>query len=140
MASFLLTILILWCAWILMRRFLTPWLTRWMIRRATRFAARQAGFDPDRFSTGSRRRRQGNGRRDNRTDSRRNRRPTNHEPIIPPEYAEDVEFTEFHSYSEETVISTETPEGNRHNHSAQVKVESQVTDAEIIEITNSSSK
>lgn len=48
-------------------------------------------------------------------------------PVIPKEYAEDVEYTEIRSYSEDTVIADDG--GELHYAS-----ESQVSDAEILEI------
>ena len=57
----------------------------------------------------------------------RRRTYRSNEPLIPKEYAEDVAFTEVHSYSEETEIG---PKGD----STAVRTESQVSDAEIIEI------
>lgn len=48
-------------------------------------------------------------------------------PVIPKEYAEDVEFTEYHSYSSDTIAAEDSK-------SQHIVVESQVSDAEIIEI------
>lgn len=48
-------------------------------------------------------------------------------PVIPKEYAEDVEFTEIRSYSEESVIAGDGGE-------VRYASESQVSDAEILEI------
>lgn len=47
--------------------------------------------------------------------------------IIPKEYAEDVDYNEIHSYSEETTISDTTEK-------VKFQQESQVSDAEILEI------
>lgn len=54
--------------------------------------------------------------------------PKRRERIIPPEYGEDVEFTEYHSYTQKTVVSTDG-EGN-----TRVRTETQITDAEWEEI------
>lgn len=54
------------------------------------------------------------------------------EPIIPKEYAEDVEFVEIKSFSEETVVTTE----HKSDGKERVVVESQVEDAEYTIIDN----
>ena len=48
-------------------------------------------------------------------------------PIIPKEYAVDVEYTEIHSYSSDETVASD-------GKNVRYKIESQVSDAEIIEI------
>ena len=53
-------------------------------------------------------------------------------PIIPKDYAEDVEFVEIKSYSEETVVRRDAaPDGGE-----RIVVESQIEDVEFTEIVN----
>lgn len=61
---------------------------------------------------------------------RNNRRqaPADNDPIIPKEYAEDVEFTEYRSYSSDTVIAEDAADDSR------IKIEEQVSDVEWEEI------
>lgn len=62
--------------------------------------------------------------------------PPAHEPIIPKEYAQDVEFTESHTYSSDININETSADGSKtHTHIKQeITVESQVSDAEWEEI------
>lgn len=127
MFAFLIILLLLWFVVPFLYRRLQPWLTRWLIRRATRYAARQAGFNMDdskRKSSNKKSRRSNHYREDT----------LNNGPIIPKEYAEDVEFTEIHDFSSATIINEETDsKGNRRSS----ETETQVSDAEIIEISRS---
>ncbi len=137
----ILIIIALVAIWFLVPRLLkliTPWLTR----RALRYAGKKAGIDPDllkqafgenqekkksRFTSDS----SGNAGR-----QRSRRRTSSSGPIIPKEYAVDVEFTEIHSYSEETVIHPD-PAGGKQGKGffrKSTRIEEQVSDAEIIEI------
>lgn len=59
---------------------------------------------------------------------RAERKQQPHEPLIPKEYAVDVEYTEVRSYSEQTEIHPEA------DGSVRISTESQVTDAEYIVI------
>lgn len=55
--------------------------------------------------------------------------------IIPREYAEDVEFVEYKEFSQTTTILTEeTPESGGKSKFKKVKVETQVSDVEFVEI------
>lgn len=96
------------------------------MRQAIKQFTRRAGFDSD---AGRSRKKKENSRQ-----SRKRQTPPRHSssegPIIPREYAEDVEFTEIHTYSEETVIGS-TANGTRKGKEVE---EEQVSDAEIIEV------
>lgn len=81
---------------------------------------------PPRDKGNSRRQSHTAGSRKTTGGSRRRGQRVKEEPVIPKEYAEDVEFTEVRSYSEEEKIGGES--SIRYAH------ESQVSDAEIIEI------
>lgn len=126
MLVLILTLLILWLLFPLLKRYVIPRVQQFLIRQALKGFARKAGFDVP--PSGSRRGR-GNTRRGSRNEGRGGRPSGDSrrgkEPLIPKEYAEDVEFTEIHSYSSEMEIRT--PE-------SKIKIEEQVSDAEVIEI------
>lgn len=109
-------------------RLLRPYILRWMQRRMDRYVRNAMGVPPDEKRHDRRRRRQ-----ETPPPHPRQSRSGESEPLIPKEYAEDVTFTEIHSYSEDAVIA------DRGDHQ-RVKVESQVSDAEIIEIKSPSQK
>lgn len=126
MGIFLVIVIIIALFWPAISR----WLRLLMARRAEDFIRRATGMPPRPGSREERRRQRassGSGK-DSRSDygSRRQRRrqPTR-EPLIPKEYAEDVEFTETISYSE-TIIVGET---GKHTEKPR-RPESQVSDAE----------
>ncbi len=105
-------------------RWLKPYFYRWMQHRTEDYVRRAMGMPP--------RDKSGSGRaRSNRSSfySRNQRRQPTHTsgPLIPKEYAVDVEYTEIHSYSSEEVIASD-------GKAVRYSVESQVSDAEIIEI------
>ena len=114
----------------LLWRAIKPWFFRWSQRRMEDALRNAMGMPPRDESrsgshAGSRRSyysssgRTGEGRR------QRTRRESG--PLIPKEYAVDVEYSEIHSYSQETEIASD---GRR----VSFQVESQVSEAEIIEI------
>lgn len=134
MAGFIILILLV-VALPYVYRWLRPYIYRWMQRRAENYMRRAMGMPP---RGKERKENRGQGREETRGRSRgarsghgsgygRRAYASADEPLIPKEYAEDVAFTEIHSYSEDTVI------GEEGGH-VRVKVESQVSDAEIIEI------
>lgn len=119
--KFILVLLGLWLLYYIIVRVFGPVIRQWVLRRTINMFARRAGFDEPLKSS--------------KKKSRRNTRPSGRRspsasgsPIIPKEYAEDVEFTEIRTYSEETAIGKETSDGR------DPVVEEQVSDAEIIEI------
>lgn len=82
---------------------------------------------PPRGSSGSDSRSSASSRKSGYYTRTRKSSRSNSGPVIPKEYAEDVEFTEIHSYSEEHTIAGKE--------SVSYRRESQVSDAEIITIT-----
>ena len=121
-----------------------PWISRWlrgyMARRAEDYLRRATGMPPrpgsreeKRQQRASRQNAAGSGKssantyfsRRSRSQKRTRRNPN--EPIIPKEYAEDVEFVETKSYSETTI-------GESSAGSARQYAESQVSDVEFVEI------
>lgn len=124
MSGLLIIILIFIGIPILWRR-LKPYFFRWMQRRTEDYVRNAMGMPPrDKSKTRS------NGRR-SYSSSGNGQHTQSHGyssgPLIPKEYAVDVEYTEIRSYSSEENIAAD---GN----SVRYKVESQVSDAEIIEI------
>lgn len=106
-------------------RILRPYILRWAQLRTQKIILKAMGVPPhDRKHRDSASR---GDSRERRQYSYGYRRPHASGPIIPKEYAEDVEYTEIRTYSEEHTIGAE--EGN-----VKFRRESQVSDAEIIEI------
>lgn len=108
-------------------RLLRPYFFRWMQRRTENYFRSAMGMPPRDRSRTSSRQSSSYGRSQYRGDSSRRSRRQSSGPVIPKEYAEDVEFTEIRSYSEESVIAGD---GGKVRYSS----ESQVSDAEILEI------
>lgn len=110
---------------------MSPYIARWISRIIQQWLARKfqermrqaMGFPP-----GDKTRRD---RRSGRQQAERRRQAApeaqSHEPLIPKEYAVDVEYTEIHEYSERTEIRPEAD-------GVHIKTESQVTDAEYLVI------
>lgn len=132
MAYVLLALLIILFFWPAIKR----WLARQAANRAEDYIRRAAGLPP---RPGSRRERRQNARQDSRrtyarkaADQRHTRRNDSRtSPIIPPEYAEDVDFVETVEWSQ-TTITAESESSKRRTGS--FKAESQVSDAEWVEI------
>ncbi len=113
----------------LLWRWLKPYFYRWMQRRTEDYVRKAMGMPPREKKKKSRTEGGGQsysasgayGRRSN------SRGYYSSGPLIPKEYAVDVEYTEIRSYSSETTIASD----GKH---VKYKVESQVSEAEIIEI------
>lgn len=112
-------------------RFAKPYIIRWAQRRTENYFRRAMGMPPrDRQNSYS----AATGGSSDRASTRRQYARRNHHPdsgpVIPKEYAEDVEFTEIRTFSDEhTILDGGDVSYNR---------ESQVSDAEIIEIRKDS--
>ena len=128
--SGLLILILLFVGVPLLWRWVKPYFFRWMQRRTEYYVRNAMGMPPrdktkrrsnggQTYSSGS----YGSGYRASRSRSR----GYSSGPLIPKEYAVDVEYTEIRSYSSEGSIASE-------GHSIKYKIESQVSDAEIIEI------
>ena len=147
MLKFIAFLLLLWVLWLIFGKRIQAWATRYIMRRVTRMAARQAGIDPDLFSgnrsarNGEKSRSQTSSPREEQTASRHAGQSRHTGPLIPKEYAEDVEYTEIRSYSSETVIAGDETESKTKSPRTSVfrkgkeSIETQVSDAEIISIT-----
>ncbi|MDE6695581.1 MAG: hypothetical protein K2K25_01750 [Muribaculaceae bacterium] len=107
-------------------RWLKPYFFRWMQRRTEDYVRNAMGMPPRDKS-----KKQSSGRQSYSSSgtygSRSRSRSYSSGPLIPKEYAVDVEYTEIRSYSSEETIASD---GKRVRYS----VESQVSDAEIIDI------
>lgn len=116
----------------LLWRWLKPYFYRWMQRRTEDYVRNAMGMPPrdkNRKSSSGERRQSyySSGSYGARSGSRKRGGDYSSGPLIPKEYAVDVEYTEIRSYSNEQVIASD---GTRVSY----RVESQVSDAEIIEI------
>ncbi len=116
----------------LLWKWLKPYFFRWMQHRTEDYVRRQMGMPPRDKSKKSR----SEGRSQAYSSSggynsgpayRKRGRYYSSGPLIPKEYAVDVEYTEIRSYSSEETIASD-------GQSVRYTVESQVSDAEIIEI------
>lgn len=125
----MLTLLIICIVLFLLWPTIKKWLARYMVHKTEDFIRSATGMPPrdkkrrERASSGS----TSYGREGRQSGSRRGRRSSK-EPIIPREYAEDVEFVESVEYSE-TTIREDYSDG-----SGRVYTESQVSDVEYVEI------
>ena len=121
----------------LLWRWLRPYFFRWAQHRTEDYVRRQMGMPPrDKNKSSRSRQRQSNttsggyshgGFSSESYGGRRRRRGYSNGPLIPKEYAVDVEYTEIRSYSSEETIASD-------GESIRYTIESQVSDAEIIEI------
>lgn len=121
--------------------FCWPWISRWLrkflahrtedyLRKATGMPPRPGSREERKQQRASQQAYSSNSRSSEaysrRTRSQRRPRHGGKEPIIPPEYAEDVEFVEIKSFSETTI--------GVHDGKVKEYHEKQVTDAEWVEI------
>lgn len=125
MLTFLLVLLVMWLLWPVMARKIFPAMQRWLVRRAVNQFAKRAGFGtPPPYGGKEAKKGRGAGKHKSRGSATASGNASQ-EPIIPKDYAVDVEFTEVRTYSEEVDINPSK---------VAVKTEDQVSDAEIIEI------
>lgn len=130
-------LLILFLIWLIFGRQIKAWFVSFMARRTEDYIRKAAGLPPRPGSREDRRRRRRQKGADSshdesftfyRSPHRENHRDPN-EPLIPKEYAEDVEFVETISYSQATTIGVKESTGTRTFYH-----ESQVSDVEWEEI------
>lgn len=113
-------------------RWLKPYFYRWMQRRTEDYVRNAMGMPPrDKTKKRSETRQSysssGSYTSGGSYGQRYRRGGYSSGPLIPKEYAVDVEYTEIRSFSSEDTIASD-------GHTVKFKVESQVSDAEIIEI------
>lgn len=116
----------------LLWRWLKPYFLSWAQRRTEDYVRNAMGMPPrDRNKSRSQQRQSygysSGGHSQGAYGGRRGNRGYSSGPLIPKEYAVDVEFTEIRSYSSEDTIASD-------GKTVRYTVESQVSDAEIIEI------
>ena len=108
-------------------RAIRPYFFRWAQRHAENYFRSAMGMPPrDKRQSRTRQSGSNDGKSSYSAKASRRRHGSHGESVIPKEYAEDVEFTEIKTYSEQQVIGDDA--GIRYSD------ESQVSDAEIIEI------
>lgn len=133
-AIILILLLVLFMLWSRIMSWLQPYIQRWMARRIEKFVRNAAGMPPPPKQKKSRARRENAGHSAPQGDAYRSRAGyrdrQDDEPVIPREYAEDVEFTETVDYSEDRF----TDRDGREHTSTRIRTESQVSDAEWEEI------
>ena len=110
----------LWLLWPRIRRWMAMWVVRRLQRNAEDYVRRASGMPPREEKKGE------------RASRHRPRRSYAGGPLIPKEYAVDVEYVEIHEYSATTVIGGDAPKEK-----VEEWHESQVTDAEWVEIRDS---
>lgn len=115
-----LTLILLIILTVLLWPYITRWLQRFMLRRAESYFRKAVGMPPP-----PKQGRQNRSKR--RSDRQEARRPESEEPLIPKEYAEDVDYVEVKVF-QETKIRVEDKPGYTAYH------ESQVTDVEWEEV------
>ena len=114
-------------------RWLKPYFFRWMQRRTEDYVRNAMGMPPRDKNKKSRSESRSHAYTSSGSYSsgasgyRRRGRYYSSGPLIPKEYAVDVEYTEIRSYSSDETIASD-------GKNVRYKVESQVSDAEIIEI------
>ena len=136
--SGLLILILIFIGLPLLWKWLKPYFFRWAQHRTEDYIRSQMGMPPrdrSRQKSGFSQRQDERSQRDSYSQSGygggsgrgRRTRSYSHGPLIPKEYAVDVEYTEIHSYSSEDAIASD-------GRAVRYAVESQVSDAEIIEI------
>lgn len=128
----LLIFLLLFLLWPRIIAWLRPHIQAWMLRRIRKHIFRAAGI-PDDEPKGRGRKKQRGQQEFRQAGPNYGPDPYRDEPIIPREYAEDVEFTEAIDYSTETTIDPDGTEHTRSRIHTETR-ESQVSDAEWEEI------
>lgn len=124
----------------LLRRLLMPWFQRYMARKAEDMIRRQMGMPPREKKSWRQRRAEArqqssdNSRQYRADGASRNKRRRHNpdEPIIPREYAEDVEFVEIKEF-ENVEVAAETVDSNGRTTRTE-SVETQISDAEWVDI------
>ena len=116
----LLIVIVIWIA----GPYIKALFERWLMRRLQKSFFKAAGIpDPEK----ERKKQNKNKKKDTHGSSRHRHQRTQDEPIIPRDYAEDVEFTEYKEYTTETTID----ESVSHLH---IHEEEQVSDVQFTEI------
>lgn len=123
MGIFLIILILLFVMWPVIVRWLRPIIMRYMARKMEDQIRRAAGMPPRDDRRSSRKKQQERQQHSTRRRSSSSYYRGQRQHIIPPEYAEDVEFTEIKDYSKSEEIA---PENRK---TASYRQESQVSDA-----------
>lgn len=111
--------------------YITRWGSQWLARRLRNRFRGAMGIPPEpkphRETRSERKQREAEEQARTRERRYAERAAGPHTPIIPKEYAVDVEYTEYHEYSENTEIRSD-------DSGVHIVTESQVTDAEYVVI------
>ena len=126
--TILVIILVIWL-WPFIMRLIAPYFQRWMMGKMEDRFRRMAGM-PTRKEEKKQRKREAREGRQRQSEPQGAHR----EPIIPKDYAEDVEFVEIKSYSETEIIREESADGT------ETVYENQIEDVEFTEIKISGEK
>lgn len=120
MLTFIGIVIILWLLWPTLKK----WLAQYAANKTEDFLRKATGMPPR-----DKKRNHGNGagRKANRKGNSGSPRAQNNEPLIPRDYAEDVEFIETVDYPETNIAGDQTAK-------EKTMTENQVSDAEFVEI------
>lgn len=129
-----LTFIIIFILGLLLWPTVSRWIRAWVMRKVqakTEDYLRSAmGMPPRDTGRNNRRKRRAEDPAASRARPGATRRRGVREPLIPKEYAVDVEYTEIKSYSSDTVIAPDRDQTDK----IRIRQESQVSDAEWVEI------
>lgn len=138
--TFVIILILAIITWMIFGRKISLWFRAMMMRRMEDALRRGMGMPTRKEEEKARRKAEKGRRQQHRPDSGGRRAAGAYDsdsrdydpsgPIIPPGYAEDVEYTEYKEYSEAVEIRAE----DGHDGNTDVIVESQVSDVEYVEI------
>lgn len=141
MGNVIIILIIIFVAWPLVRYVWFRWIQPWLIRRASNkmedYIRAASGMPPR-----EKKAHKSSSRRDDGQSYGRRRSQSAYSagegPLIPKEYAVDVEYTEIREYSSAIEITGEESHRRHRRHSSGgVNIESQVSDVEYVEIKTS---
>lgn len=132
MGTFLIILAIFFFVMPLLRRWLAPWIQRYMARKAEDMLRRQMGMPPrEKQSRRKQKKQEASASARAQRKSRASRGAD--EPIIPREYAEDVEFVEIKEFDNVEVAAEATGDDGKKS-TRREYTETQISDAEWVDI------
>lgn len=139
MSSFFGFIIILFIIFLLCRRWIYPWLAKRAQNRMEDYFRKAMGMPSRKEEQKMRRNYADDNKRNSRSSRRKNhnsKHPNSDEPIIPKEYAVDVEFTEIKEFSQSEIPDPPKNKSywSKFSSSTSVHIDSQVEDADFTEI------
>lgn len=132
MGTFLIILALFFFLLPLLRRWLAPWIQRYMARKAEDMIRRQMGMPPREKKSRRQQKAQASSGQ-NRSSARKPKGEPDDGPIIPPEYAEDVEFVEIKEF-DNVEVAAETVSDDGKKRTRREYTETQVSDAEWVDI------